>query len=184
MRLHALTGTPGTGKTTVAALLPEHFVVLTAAALAEACDAFVEDDTTRGARVVDEERLARGARAAAAVLAPGAEEVVVEGLLAHFADPDDVVVLRCHPDALRARLEARGYPPAKVRENVEAEALDAISQEVEVERAWSVETTAAEPPAVAGIIARLFKGERVTGPEVHPLGGLDWSETLLGGDPS
>ena len=35
-----------------------------------------------------------------------------------------VYVLRCHPEVLRKRLEARGYPPGKVHENVMAEVLD------------------------------------------------------------
>ena len=36
------------------------------------------------------------------------------------------VVLRSRPSVLRSRLEARGWHSEKVRENVEAEAIDVI----------------------------------------------------------
>ena len=42
---------------------------------------------------------------------------------------DGAWVIRCDPSVLRGRLEARGYKPAKVVENLEAEALDIILQE-------------------------------------------------------
>jgi adenylate kinase len=44
-------------------------------------------------------------------------------------DIDFVAVLRCSPKILRERYLARGYPPKKVRENLEAEFLDIVSFE-------------------------------------------------------
>ncbi|MDX1611579.1 MAG: adenylate kinase family protein [Candidatus Thermoplasmatota archaeon] len=175
MATYALTGVPGTGKTTVAALLAETFEVLEANELAEELGAIVGEDEERGASIVDEDVLSTEAPHAL-----DGRQVLVEGGLAHFFAPDAVVVLRCHPDALRERLNARDWPEAKVEENVMAETLDAITSEVAAEVAWEIDTTETPPEEVARLTAALFKGETVTHPAVHPLGGVDWTATLMG----
>ena len=38
-------------------------------------------------------------------------------------------MLRCHPDVLKERLGSRNYKEEKLRENMEAEALNIIAQE-------------------------------------------------------
>ncbi len=178
MRVLAITGTPGTGKTTIAAKLPDIFTVVSANDLAAAVDAIAGRDDAREADIVDEGLLHDRARDALATR--GSEAVVVEGGLAHHCDPDLVVVLRCHPDQLRERLATRGWPPAKVEENVMAEILDAITAEVDTTPAWELDTTGLEPQEAASHIAALFNGEDVTSPSLHPLGGVDWSHTLMG----
>lgn len=178
MRVLALTGTPGTGKTTIADHLSERFTVVAANDLAEEVDAIAGRDDQRAAHIVDEGLLHDRARDALAQRA--AEEIVVEGGLAHHCDPDLVVVLRCHPDQLRERLAPREWPLEKVEENVMAEILDVISTEVDTEPAWELDTTDLGPGDGASYIAALFKGEDVSHPDLHPLGGVDWSHTLMG----
>lgn len=56
--------------------------------------------------------------------------ILVEGHFAHEMDADAIVLLRCDPLVLVERLRARGWSEAKVRENVEAEALDVLAAEV------------------------------------------------------
>ncbi len=174
-QLLALTGVPGTGKTTVADLLDERFTVVQARELADSVGAVEGRDEARGVDVVDHERLQVGAREA---LPDG--RVLVEGVLAHHCDPDGVVLLRCDPDVLRERLEARGWPPGKVDENVMAETLDAIAAEVETEPAWEIDTTARDPAEVAAIVEALADGEPA--PEgADPIGTADWTDRLVGG---
>jgi adenylate kinase len=48
----------------------------------------------------------------------------VEGQFAHLLPCDRIIVLRCRPDELKARLDQRKYKDGKIRENAEAEALD------------------------------------------------------------
>ena len=48
----------------------------------------------------------------------------VEGHFAHLLPCDRIVVLRCRPDVLKSRLAQRNYREEKIRENVQAEALD------------------------------------------------------------
>lgn len=109
-----IAGTPGTGKTAVGDVLARrgHRVVRVAETIAP----FVLAEEG-GVREVDEE-------AWAAAFPP--VDGYVEGGLAHFLPCDRLVILRCRPDVLRRRLETRGYSPAKVAENVEAEALDVV----------------------------------------------------------
>jgi adenylate kinase len=89
---------------------------------------------------------------------------VVESHLAHNFDADRVVVLRCHPETLERRLRERGESAATARENAEAEALDVLLGEA-VERhgldaVYEVDTTDRPPAAVAGEIRAVLAGER------------------------
>ncbi len=77
---------------------------------------------------------------------------------------------------LWARLEARGWPAAKVRENVEAEAIDVVLQE-SVDRGppvFEVDTTEADAEGAAGEVLAILRG-KVDG---HEPGGRDWSEEV------
>ncbi|MFA5614406.1 MAG: adenylate kinase family protein, partial [Methanoculleus sp.] len=111
-----ITGTPGTGKTSVAAELARRGYRV--AHLTDTVRPYIiEEDRDRRVPVVDVDRWA-------AEFEP--IDGIVEGHLAHYLPCDRVVVLRCRPYALRQRLSTRNYSPAKVRENVEAEALDVL----------------------------------------------------------
>jgi adenylate kinase len=48
---------------------------------------------------------------------------LVDSHLAHYMHVDALIVLRCHPDELKKRLESRNYTSKKVQENVEVEML-------------------------------------------------------------
>ncbi len=85
-------------------------------------------------------------------------------------------MLRCHPDLLRTRLEERGYTDEKVRENVEAEAIDLILVEAldACERVFEIDATALTPEAVADSIERIINGK---GDDYLP-GRVDWSQVV------
>lgn len=177
MTILAITGVPGTGKTTVADQLGDRFTVVDAGDLARQADAITRHDAARGADVVDEDRLAKRARE---LLPEG--DVIVEGVLAHHADPDAVVLLRCHPTELGHRLATRDWPDAKVEENVMAETLDALVPEITTDPAWEIDTTDLDPATVARYIAALINGDPVDTDAVQPPGTADWTDTLLGED--
>jgi adenylate kinase len=129
LRVIALTGVPGSGKTTLAhALALRGIGVIDLNAFARARDLLRVKDKARDAFVVDVDELAEQLREAQHLLDDDA--VVVEGHLAHEMDVDAIVLLRCDPLVIVERLRARGYAEAKVRENVEAEALDVLAAEV------------------------------------------------------
>ena len=110
-----ITGTPGTGKSSAAdeLALRGYYVVRLTETIK---DYVVGEDRERDSRIIDEDRWARE-------FIP--VEGFVEGHLAHLLPCDRVVILRCRPDILLARLRSRGYREEKSRENAEAEALAA-----------------------------------------------------------
>lgn len=165
-----VTGTPGTGKSTVAEELERRGWMVVRAA--ETVGPFVlGDDPDRDTSVVDEEAWVRS-------FAP--VDGIVEGHLAHLLPSDRAVVLRCRPDVLEGRLQARGYARAKVRENAEAEALDVILVEtLEVhpqETVLEIDTTNLSLAETADLVEGFIRGT------VPPSSGsLDWSAYLMEG---
>jgi adenylate kinase len=163
-----ITGTPGTGKSSVADELTRrgHPVVHLSETVGEYA---IGRDPKRDTLVIDEERWARG-------FIP--VEGFVEGHLAHLLPCDRVVVLRCRPDRLLDRLRERGYGEEKCRENAEAEALDVCLIETlerhAPEHVLEVDATGLSPGRVADLVEG-FLGGRI--PASH--GGIDWSGFLL-----
>ena len=101
----------------------------------------------------------------------------VEGHLAHLLPCDRVIVLRCRPDALSARLSARGYNKMKIFENAEAEALDVILIEtLELHHPghiFEIDTTSRGIPECTDLIEQFIKKGRslphmdqLTGPHI------------------
>ncbi|WP_416839491.1 adenylate kinase family protein [Haloferax sp. DFSO52] len=152
-----VTGTPGTGKTTVTDLVADALdqPVVHLNQLVKDEGLWTERDEERDTLVVDldavRDRL-------------GDWDGLVESHLAHHLDADRVVVLRCRPDVLEARLLERGESEAKARENRESEALDVILGEaVEFhgeDVVYEIDTTDRDPQAVADEIVAVADGER------------------------
>ena len=131
----ALTGTPGTGKSTVArALCDAGFEVVTVESLAEQHGLLGNVDPSDGARVIDTDALHD------VLVTPWESSPVgpsvVDGHLSHHLPCDAVAVLRCSPDILEARLTDRGYPEDKVRSNYEWELLGGAWNEREGDSPW------------------------------------------------
>jgi adenylate kinase len=89
-----------------------------------------------------------------------------------------VVILRCRPDVLLARLRSRGYREEKCRENAEAEALDvSLIETLEVHdpgHILELDTTEIPPARVADLIADFLMGR------ISPSHGrIDWSDYLM-----
>jgi adenylate kinase len=164
----AVTGTPGTGKTTAAeALADDEASDADGPRVVHLNDVVREEgfhdgeDPERASLYADVDALADWL----ATNASGDEEdVVVESHLAHHFDADRVVVLRCHPETLVERLTERGETPEKARENAEAEALDVVLAEAVdrhgLDAVYEVDTTDRSPAAVAGDLRAVLDGER------------------------
>ncbi len=162
-----ITGTPGCGKTSVAELLREmgHPVL----DLKTTVGPFVlEHDDASGSDIVDVDAWAD---------AFPYTEGFVEGAFAHYLPCDKIIILRCRPDVLRERLAPRGYSEEKIRENVEAEALDVILIETvdafASEQIYEIDTTSTERESVVRSIISFVKGESPAS-----FGSLDWSEYI------
>jgi adenylate kinase len=161
----ALTGTPGTGKSSVARRLKGQLRAIEVGPLARHL------------------RAARGSGRSVAVdlkllntrlRRDGSLERydLVVGHLAHLLPIRDVIVLRCRPTVLRRRLDrARRGTKTQRQQNVVAEASDLILQEAVVRgrRIWEIDTTHRTTDQVAREVLR-----RVRRRGAPRIGTVDW----------
>ncbi len=161
----ALTGTPGTGKTSIAREL-ERFNTLELTefvkknGLGEQQDEFEVDIEAMINALEDE-------------IDPE-KDTVIEGHLSHHFPADFCVVLRCNPEELRERLSERDYTEEKIEENLESEILDVLLSEAASiqENIIEVDTTDRKAEDVAKEIENRIR-EEDTG-----YGDIDWTEYL------
>lgn len=117
-----ITGVPGTGKTTLADAIGKHFMTR----VLHITDYIIEKDLI-------ESKLKDG------TIIPKMHElrnmlneemgILESHLMCEMKLRNSfVIVLRCDPTELKNRLKKRGYKPAKIKENYEAEALDYCTQ--------------------------------------------------------
>lgn len=152
----AVTGTPGTGKTTATQS------VETELELVHLNTIIHEEGLTTG--FDDQRETAIADLDAVADWLDGHENTLFESHLAHHFDAARVIVLRCHPERLTDRLEERGESELSIEENAESEALDvilseAISQHGE-DRVYEIDTTDSTPEEVAAEIEAVIAGAR------------------------
>lgn len=162
----AITGTPGTGKTTVTDQLDINYQVVHLTEyirennLGEPVEGVTEVDTEKLKTKIAEEF--------------ESEDVIFEGHLAHHLEVDHCVVLRCNPEILEERLSERDYSDEKVAENLEAEALDVIlSEAVQMhENVFEIDTTDKTVDEVTEEVEESIENKK-TG-----YGKVDWSESF------
>ena len=104
-------------------------------------------------------------------------DMVLEGHFSHMLKPDLAIVLRCSPKVLEKRLRRKGWDEKKVRENVEAEAVDVVLIEAleNVPEVCEIDTTKMKPSQVSRAIDSIISGER----QKYRVGNVDWSEEVL-----
>ena len=169
--LVAITGTPGTGKSTTCAVLSSRgYTVIDLDDLARHEGLIVGRDAVRGTDEVDVEALRGRIRVPAKI-------AFLKSHYSHLMDVNLALVLRCRPSVLRVRLEARGWPAEKVRENVEAEAIDVITQEAvgRLPFVYEVDTTDLTVERTADAVLAILQGKTVG----HEPGSVDWSSEVL-----
>ena len=152
----AVTGTPGTGKTTATDQLDTELSVVHLNDVIRSEGLTVGHDDKRDSAIADVDAVAEWL--------DGREDIVFESHLAHQFDADRVVVLRCHPEEVERRLRSREKSPASVAENAESEALDVILGEAVEnhgqDRIYEIDTTGLTPAEVASAIEAVIEGSR------------------------
>jgi adenylate kinase len=154
-----ITGTPGTGKTTVGKLLARKlglpFYELSKVVKEEGL--YSGYDGEREAYEVDYEKLR--------AFFEDKKEFVAEGLVAHKVPSDLLVILRARPETVVERLKPRGYPEKKLKENAEAERLAVVATEAVEEplapKVVHLDTTHRTPQEVVELIEKAIKGEEI-----------------------
>ena len=169
----AVTGTPGTGKSTATTLLADEYnVIHLNERIKGNDDLWTERDADRDTLVADLDAVREHL---------GDWSGVLDSHLAHRFDVDRVIVLRCRPEAIEARLRERGESDVtaeenaepdepsralarKARENAESEALDVVLSEAVaehgIENVYEIDTTDRDPAAVADEIRAAIEGDR------------------------
>lgn len=148
----AISGTPGTGKTTAAKKLATainyRYVSLNEMVIQSGIG---EKDDNRKTIAVDLDVIKE------LVDDMVLKDAVVEGIMAYAITNDVCIVLRCHPDTLRERLAIKKWGGKKIDENIEAEKIgyitvDALDRNNEV---FEVDTTGKSINEVADICAHI-----------------------------
>ena len=166
----AVTGTPGTGKTTATERLDDDTEVIHLNDAIREFGLYSERDTDRDSLVTDLNAVRKHL---------GGWTGILDSHLAHHFDADRVVVLRCEPSVLESRLREHGDPAEKARENAESEALDVILSEAVDQHGsdavYEIETTDRAPEWVASEIRAIRRGEREPS-----AGAVDFTGYLIG----
>lgn len=164
----ALTGTPGTGKTSAGKELRKRGYAVTDLSELISSEGLKEEyDSERDTYEVDTDRLSE-------YIADSDGITFIEGHLAHLLPCDMIIVMRCRPDVLAERLRGRCYGGCKIRENVQAEILDVIlcesvSSGIPV---YEVDSTSLTAEESADLIEKIAEG----GTEGFEPGNTDWTK--------
>jgi len=178
--LIALTGTPGTGKTSISHILHENgFEIVDINKVAAVEDFFIGNDDERDSKIVDVDRL--NGYIKEKYKKKGI--VFIEGHLSHLLkSAEKVIVLRCHPDELKKRLSQKAWKKGKIKENVEAEILDIILCEtVDIhpeKNIIEIDTTKMDISNLATLIIEIIKN-KFEHMKKYNIGNIDWSEEIL-----
>jgi len=177
-----ITGTPGTGKTSICSILEGRgYHVIHMNDLIKCEHLYSEVDDERDTVVADMDRVF--SRVCELVGDDDGVTILDSHMSHHIAD--NVIVLRTAPSELRNRLESRKYSDAKVQENIEAECLDVILVEsVEwCQKVYEVNTTGRNAEEVVGdietIISGILSGDDSLGYDQYAPGSFDWSEEIF-----
>ena len=164
----AVTGTPGTGKTTAVAAVDTDLEVVHLNEVIRERGLSTGIDETRDSLIADLDAVRKWF--------DGRDDVVVESHLAHHLPADRVVVLRCAPTVLEERLRERSAGGESSAENATSEALDLVlaeAVELHGENAiYEIDTTDREPSGVAREIERVIVGTRE--PSVGTVSFIDY----------
>ena len=177
-----ISGTPCTGKTTVAIALNDYLTengldskLIKINDFAFENDLVLGEDPDKLYKVIDIDKLNECLN----------EEIdqnngilIVEGHLSHLCEgADKMIVLRLNPSILKGRLEERNYAESKIRENLEAEALavcSAEAYEIYGEKTNEIDVSDRSVEEIRDLILEIASDDLDL-----PIGSIDFMDWLL-----
>lgn len=176
----AISGTPGTGKTTLSILLREKgYSIIDLNKLAVDKGFITGIDKKRNSKIMDLNGLNRYIED----YYRSKDIIFIEGHASHLLNNIDyTIILRCHPKPLKNRLKKKGWSSEKIKENVEAEILDIILCEaVDIyseDKIFEIDTSKSSSQSI------LFSIIEIINHDFKPIkkfkiGQIDWSEEIL-----
>jgi adenylate kinase len=176
----ALTGTPGTGKTSISLKLKDKgFLIIDLNQLAIDKNFILGKDEIRDSKIIDINKLNKYVFKNF----KNKDMTIVEGHISHLLSCCDIVlILRCHPKKLRINLTKKGWNENKIKENLEAEILDIILCEAidnhSKDNIFEINVTNnsldKSVTLIENIINNNFKNMKT-----YKIGKIDWSEEIL-----
>ena len=153
----SISGTPKTGKTSVAKALVKRlgWTLISLNELAKEKKLYLGYDRSRKSRIVDLKRL----RHEVSKISRRERNLILESHYSHDMPCDVVIILRTNPGELMERMRKAGWTKAKTEENVEAEIMEVVKGEAleSAKRVLEIDTTGKESEWVAEQIIRKLK---------------------------
>ena len=151
----AISGTPATGKTSVARIVGEKlgWKVIELNKIADDKKLYSGYDEKRQTYVVDIGKVQKE------LDKDRSPDLIIESHYAHEMKCDFVVMLRANPDELRKRATEKSWRKEKTEENVLAEIMEVCKQEAldSGRIVFEVNTTGKTPRKVAGEVVKVIK---------------------------
>lgn len=167
-----ISGTPGTGKTSVAKLLSKelNYKLIKINDFAKEKNLIISKDKKRNSDIVDTNKLNKE-------ISKLKGNFVIEGHLAHFCKGDFCIVLRTNPKELEKRLKKKKWNSSKIKENVDAEIIDVCLQEaLQINKnVYEIDTTNKKPREIVETIKKILNGID----KGHLPGKIDWTKFLF-----
>ena len=176
----AITGTPGTGKTSVAKkLVRKGYIVLDLNRIACENDFLLGRDEKRKSNIVDIDKLNLFIKKNYSKF----DIVLIEGHLSHLLRcVDKLIVLRLEPSQLKKYLKKKRWNEKKIKENLESEILDIVlCESVEIhskDNIAELNVTNKSVDEIVSIIIDLVK-DGFKNLQKYKIGNIDWSEEIL-----
>jgi adenylate kinase len=186
MKTIIISGTPGTGKTSLAKLmlkiLNARIIILNELVIKEGL--ILGHDKMRDTSIINERKLLQRIKSIIKQYKKEQNKYLI--IESHFSDIipnrfiDYVIVLRCDPDELFKRLEKRGYSAEKILENVQSEILGncvnyVINKGIK-KPVVEIDTTGKEVEDIAKIAIDLITARIDI--KWFEIGKIDWLEKL------
>jgi adenylate kinase len=185
-----ISGTPGTGKTTVSKAIAKKLNarVISLNQLACSEDLVSGYDEKRDTLIIDEEKLR--SKALSMIKEAKVENLGLLIIESHFVEiipekeADLIIILRCEPVILSQRLTKRGYREEKVRENIQSEILGScvnffIESRV-TKPIYEINTSEVSINKLRDEIIKIIYDKEYG--EIYKLGKIDWLEELFNSD--
>ncbi len=130
-----VTGTPGTGKTTISKQLAKElgYKYINLNELLKESNLNIGRDDKRDSYIINEGKIPEKIRETINKAEKSGEKgIILDSHLSHFANKEQIdlcIVCKCELKELKRRLEKRGYSRKKVEENLEAEIFEVCKTE-------------------------------------------------------